>query len=186
MPHVKPKRETDIRSAIHALLALCMAHPKNLTVKESTLGLLKTLTIQCHAADMPRLMGSGGSTKAHVEQVCAMLGARQGISARPVFLEPEVGTRSPLPPFAGKDRWPKEATQAAIKAVIDGILLHEARVEAYDGEDFETSIQATVSPREDAALLKKIENHLGPLAKNIGLLHGRRASLAMIQTASQY
>lgn len=182
MEQTKQTSRLDVKGAIRSLISEWMNYPKDLTVTESALGRTITLTIQCHGSDMARLMGSGGTTKGHIEAVCKMIGARHGLAIRTTFLEPTVGDRCKLPDFQGRDKWNSEPTRRAVQTVINLILAHECKVEVFDGDRFESIVQVEVRPREEQPVLDMVEQRLGPLVKAIGMQQGRLASLVMIPT----
>lgn len=186
MQQTKQTSRLDVKGAIRALISEWMNFPKDLTVSESVLGKTITLTIQCHGSDMARLMGSGGTTKGHIDAVCKLIGMRHGLAVRTTFLEPAVGERCKLPDFKGKTKWNSEPARRAVQGVLNLMLAHECKAEVFDGDKFESIIQVEVSPREDAEILAMIETRLGQLVKAIGMQQGRVASLVMIPTIARF
>jgi predicted RNA-binding protein YlqC (UPF0109 family) len=165
------------------LVTEIIAHPENLVIETKLHTQSIVLTLQAHAADTPRLIGSGAATYNALVTVATALGARAGLRVSiPPIREPDVGEPARYK-FTPQEQWPKERivtllTDTARAAFADPDAIE---VKLFDDDaSVSTTIELWVARNERGALVFALGAALRTLFDAIGKANGRLIFLDVV------
>jgi predicted RNA-binding protein YlqC (UPF0109 family) len=164
----------DILSRILREITL---HPQHIRISNSPLGRTHTIKVQVHRGDMSRVIGSGGSHAQALTRLVQMIGQKRGVVVNMRMLEPEIGEKDKYQPFEPREQWPKERAEAIMRDIAEAVFDHAVKVEAFDGEDYMSIIEVTVSSRENRQLVTLLQETVTPLFNAIGKANGRHLTV---------
>jgi predicted RNA-binding protein YlqC (UPF0109 family) len=165
------------------LVTEIISHPENLVIETKLHTQSIVLTLQAHAADTPRLIGSGAATYNALVTVAAALGARAGLRVSvPPIREPVVGEPGRYK-FAPQEQWPKERIVKLLTDITRAAFADSGAVEGKlfdDDASGSTTIELWVARNERGALVFALGAALRTLFDAIGKSNGRIIYLDVI------
>jgi predicted RNA-binding protein YlqC (UPF0109 family) len=165
------------------LVTEIISHPENLIIETKLHTQSIVLTLQAHAADTPRLIGSGAETFRALGIIAAAMGARAGLRVSiPPIREPVVGEPDRYK-FAPQKQWPKERIVALLTDVARAAFADSGAVEVKlfdDDASVSTTIELWVARNERGALVFALGAALRTLFDAIGKANGRILYLDVI------
>lgn len=185
----KEKQQTTVGTQARELfialaLALDVKHADSLTIGVSELQSSTTLTVQAHADDHGKLVGSGGVMINALKSLFALVGNKQGVRVRVVLNHPKPGEIGPRPRFQAATNWNNEPIRLLAEKVSAAIFSRPFTVKAADAG--ETTTLEIVADDSDPALSSAnvIESAFATIFHAVGKTQGRNEVFVDLATVT--
>jgi predicted RNA-binding protein YlqC (UPF0109 family) len=165
------------------LVTEIISHPENLIIETKLHTQSIVMTLQAHAADTPRIIGSGAENFKALGIIAAALGARAGLHVSvPPIREPVVGEPDRYK-FSPQPDWPKERIVKLLTDLARAAFADSSAVEVKlfdDDASVSTTIELWVARNERGALVFGVGAALRTLFDAIGKANGRLIFLDVV------
>ena len=153
--------------------AMC-DHPDSLVVTARPLRASVSVSVQAHAVDTSRLIGSGGQNYWALSTIASAIGARRKIRVKvPPIREPVVGEPARFE-FKADPNWPRARILALLDETLAATFFHPVASNVDDDEEFfTTTVEVTMDRRERMGWVDRFGNALAIIFDAIGRTNGR-------------
>jgi predicted RNA-binding protein YlqC (UPF0109 family) len=171
-------------SLLRRLVSEMVAYPGDVVIDHRTMAASITVTIQAHAADTPRLIGSQAQNYSAISAIAVAIGAKAGYRVHvPPIREPVVGQPERFR-FASRPDWPREKLIKLVRDTMDAMFLHPSSIvydEAEDPDGLMTTLDVVVSAQEREVLARELAGPVRKLFDAIGRANGRLLAVDLVQ-----
>jgi predicted RNA-binding protein YlqC (UPF0109 family) len=183
MKRVDPSPEVDL---LRRLLSRMVAYPETLVLDAKAFYGSATISIQAHAADTPRLIGTGCVNYRSIRAIMLAVCARRGYSVTvPKIREPVTGVPEQYK-FTANPRWPSTELLALLTDTVRGCVEQPESVRLephHDDENVTTTVEVFVSRTENKDVLRALGPAIKTVFDAIGRTNGRLLNVALIPDA---
>lgn len=148
-------------------------HPSDIRTAVQEVGHSMTVKLQVNRADMPRVLGKQGTHFRALESLVAAIGAKAGLTLRFQLVEPAVGMPDRYDPFTAKEEWNSANAVQLLSEIADATFMGKTSIRVIDGEDYQSSIELTLTAVEKRAIIDAVAGAAKVLFKAIGRAQGR-------------
>jgi len=158
---------------LRRLLEEMVAHPGDLVIETKSLTQFVVITIQAHAADTPRLIGSGAVNYRSLVAIGKALGQRAGFRVSiPKIKEPVVGEPDRYK-FEADPQWPKDKIVKLLQDTAQAIFAGASEVSLCDDNSTDSTTMEVWVARSEATLAFAMNSSIATVFDAIGRKNGR-------------
>lgn len=181
-PHKSDEQPQQIISnLLKRIISEIIFHPEDLKITPTSIGRSWTIRVMLHRADTPRCVGKGGNHIKSMDKLANLIGAKNGVNVRVMLSEPEVGKAERYAQFKPSEKWNGQEVAKLAKDVGDAIFASETSTIVGDVDGTTSSIEMTVSRRENKALVSAVQEAMQVLFNAIGKANGRILFLDIVE-----